>query len=299
MKGGCFTRKHREILGERGSRERDSGGLGVIAVVIRETDARLHGNFRTSGRRWAGLAPSRGARGSGRARGSPRRPGVSAPPAVLPPPSPCSADCLSPGSDPPHSEPCRGQVPGPAAPPGTAGRSAARRQRRESRGSPGACAPPRSAEGAGGRARRRSGPASGEPPARTCAAGAAAALRAGAVPAPRRCPRPRTSAAGRGNRPERERERERTCSSVPACLPAARASSPAAHPPTLRVLLPPYSGPVRWLRLERFPAGFPRRCLVGSGTPRRGSVPQASCLTLRGKGAGWGQARKGGSQWLS
>lgn len=74
MKGGCFTRKHREILGERGSRERASGGLGVIAVVIRETDARLHGNFRTSGRRWAGLAPSRGARGSGRARGSPRRP---------------------------------------------------------------------------------------------------------------------------------------------------------------------------------------------------------------------------------
>lgn len=57
------------------------------------------------------------------------------------------------------------------------------------------------------------------------------------------------------------KERERTCSSVPACLPAARTSSPAAHPPALRVLLPPVlgAGPLapagtfpRWLPSEGF-----------------------------------------------
>lgn len=103
------------------------------------------------------------------------------------------------------------------------------------------------------------------------------------------CPGPCSNASGVGNRPEREGELARPRPRVPARGASARPPGPA--PPSRG------SGPA--------PAGrFPRSLSFGgvlspSRAPRGGTVPKAPCLTLRGKGAGWGQARKGGSQRLS
>ncbi|XP_014745058.1 PREDICTED: plexin domain-containing protein 2 [Sturnus vulgaris] len=200
----------------------------------------------------AGLSPSREA---------PAGPGVSVPtPSALPRPRrERRLGALR--------EPCGGQVrarprlPGPpcgARPRGSAGTDgeapapAPRRALRRGRG----------AERGGGRDRPQASPlpCSALPcPARSCAG----ELRAGGAPAPRRCPRPRTSAADRGNLPEREREREREL-----VRPSPPASPPPAHPLPRRICPPSGSGsprargPLRWLRLERLPARFPRSGLV-------------------------------------
>lgn len=122
------------------------------------------------------------------------------------------------------------------------------------------------------------------------------ALWAGGAPVSRGCVQPRTSTAGRGNRPKREGELVRL--RLPPHRPHVLSRGASARPPGLAprpgLRADPPAG-----QLEDFAAHFPWRGSAGSGVPRGGSVPKAPCLTPRGKGAGWGQARKGGSQWLS
>lgn len=98
-------------------------------------------------------------------------------------------------------------------------------------------------------------------------------------------PGPALTPTGVGNQPEREGELagprpRRIRPPSRSCAPPPRGSGPAPA--------------------GRFPRSLPfGGVLSPSRAPRGGTVPKAPCLTLRGKGAGWGQARKGGSQRLS
>lgn len=220
VKRGCFTQKHREILGER---ERGTAfrGLGRCCSCHPR-------NWRTFTPQLSNERPA-----LGRARPVPRtarlRRGRGLRAALT-----GTGGCRRSGSNPPFPGAVPGPGAGPAAPPGSAVRSAAPRQHRQGRGSPGACAPPRSAEGAGGRARAAgTGPRRAPcPPLRRCSAGRGSAR-----------PTPLPSAPHQHRRPRKPpRNTERTCSAVPACLPAARASSPAAHLPALPGPAPPVLG---------------------------------------------------------
>lgn len=171
------------------------------------------------------------------------------------------------------------------------------------RSRPGACAPPRSCGGGGGQSEGAAGtrPQASPAPAyeQRAAATARARTAAGGALWDEGAPPPAAALGSALALPAAETAPKEENLSVSACLPAACTSSPAAHPPALQVLLPPGLQAGLPAPAGRFPCSFSLEAFVGSSVPTGGSVPKAPCLALRGKGAGWGQARKGGSQWLS
>lgn len=129
-------------------------------------------------------------------------------------------------------------------------------------------------------------------PAELREAAAWAAPRAGEAPASLRYPLPR--ADSRGNRPKGELVRPRLPPRRPHPLPRRIRPPSGCCPPTPGLGASP-PAPARRFPRSSHSEGFCPLALC------RGEAPSLRhpSLTLRGKGVGWGQAKKGGSPRLS